>query len=111
MRSTIHVSCWWGACRSHCLRCFLRPRWPACNGGLMYSLPDEDERKSLMNIHAQLRWLLSLGMLLALLLSAYDGSTASAPIKVGSKDFTEEFIVSELYAPVLENEGFTVECK
>ena len=63
-----------------------------------------------MNTHARLRWLLALGTLLALVLSAC-GSAASAPIKVGSKDFTEEFIVGEMYALMLENEGFTVERK
>jgi osmoprotectant transport system substrate-binding protein len=36
---------------------------------------------------------------------------ASGTVKVGSKDFTEEFIVAELYALVLENAGFTVERK
>jgi len=36
---------------------------------------------------------------------------ASGTIKVGSKDFTEEFIVAELYAQVLEHAGFTVERK
>jgi osmoprotectant transport system substrate-binding protein len=36
---------------------------------------------------------------------------ASGTIKVGSKDFTEEFIVAELYAQLLENAGFTVERK
>lgn len=30
---------------------------------------------------------------------------------VGSKDFTEQFIVAEMYAQLLENEGFTVERK
>lgn len=64
-----------------------------------------------MNTNARLRWLLPLGMLLALVLSACGGSAASAPIKVGSKDFTEEFIVGEMYALMLENEGFTVERK
>jgi len=49
-------------------------------------------------------------MLLAFVLSACGGA-ASAPIKVGSKDFTEEFIVGEMYALMLENEGFTVERK
>jgi len=55
--------------------------------------------------------LLALGMLLALVLSACGGSASSAPIKVGSKDFTEEFIVGEMYALMLENEGFKVERK
>jgi osmoprotectant transport system substrate-binding protein len=32
-------------------------------------------------------------------------------IKVGSKDFTEEFIVAELYALMLEKSGFTVDRK
>jgi osmoprotectant transport system substrate-binding protein len=55
--------------------------------------------------------LLALGMLLALVLSACGGSASSTPIKVGSKDFTEEFIVGEMYALMLENEGFKVERK
>ena len=33
----------------------------------------------------------------------------SGTIKVGSKDFTEEFIVAHMYAQLLENAGFTVE--
>jgi osmoprotectant transport system substrate-binding protein len=36
---------------------------------------------------------------------------AGATIKVGSKDFTEEFIVAEMYAQLLEKAGFTVERK
>ncbi len=32
-------------------------------------------------------------------------------IKVGSKDFTEEFIVAEMYAQLLEHAGFTVDRK
>ena len=45
--------------------------------------------------------------------TAASGGTggASGTIKVGSKDFTEEFIVAELYAALLENAGFTVERK
>lgn len=42
--------------------------------------------------------------------SAGEGS-ASAPIKVGSKDFTEEFILGEMYALMLENQGLSVERK
>jgi osmoprotectant transport system substrate-binding protein len=36
---------------------------------------------------------------------------ASGTIKVGSKDFSEEFIVAELYALMLENAGFKVDRK
>jgi osmoprotectant transport system substrate-binding protein len=49
-------------------------------------------------------------MLVVFVLSACGGST-SAPIKVGSKDFTVEFIVGEMYALMLETEGFKVERK
>lgn len=83
---------------------------------------------------------LTLAVLLALVLSACGGATtggttgatttggattaaeqpttaggatggATGTIKVGSKDFTEEFIVAEIYAQLLENAGFTVERK
>lgn len=36
---------------------------------------------------------------------------ASATIRVGSKDFTEQFILGEMYALLLENAGFKVERK
>src|SRR5215467_9148211 len=39
------------------------------------------------------------------------GGGAQGTIKVGSKDFTEEFIVAEMYAQLLENAAFTVEKK
>lgn len=44
---------------------------------------------------------------------ASGGGTGSSgtPIKVGSKDFTEQFIIGEMYALVLEKAGFTVERK
>lgn len=92
-----------------------------------------------MNRFARLSRVLVLGLLLAMVLAACgQGGTgggaatpaagapttaAGAPttaaaqpaggatIKVGSKDFTEEFIVAELYAQVLEDAGFTVEKK
>ena len=35
-------------------------------------------------------------------------SAMSGSVTVGSKDFTEEFIVAEMYAQLLENAGFTV---
>lgn len=38
-------------------------------------------------------------------------SGASGTIKVGSKDFTEEFVVAEMYAQLLEHAGFKVERK
>ena len=34
---------------------------------------------------------------------------SAGTIKIGSKVFTEEFIVAEIYAQLLENAGFTVE--
>ncbi|MDP8966453.1 MAG: quaternary ammonium transporter [Cyanobacteriota bacterium] len=42
-----------------------------------------------------------------------DGGTGSASgsVKVGSKDFTEEFILGEMYALVLEDKGIKVERK
>ena len=50
--------------------------------------------------------------------TAMPATTAAVPvtgsagtITVGSKDFTEEFIVAEMYAQVLENAGFTVNRK
>jgi osmoprotectant transport system substrate-binding protein len=38
-------------------------------------------------------------------------AAAGGPIRVGSKNFTEEFILGELYAQLLEANGFTVERK
>jgi osmoprotectant transport system substrate-binding protein len=43
--------------------------------------------------------------------SAPAGGGEKGTIKVGSKDFTEEFIVAEMYAQLLENAGFKVEKK
>jgi osmoprotectant transport system substrate-binding protein len=39
------------------------------------------------------------------------GSNGSVTVRVASKDFTEEFILGEMYALVLENAGFKVERK
>jgi len=50
----------------------------------------------------------------ALILSACSTSPSAdsvGTVAVGSKDFTEQFIVAEMYAQLLENEGFTVERK
>lgn len=52
--------------------------------------------------------LLTTGILIA---CASGGNNPQAAIKVGSKDFTEQFIVGEMYALALEQAGFTVERK
>ncbi|MBD2001150.1 quaternary ammonium transporter [Leptolyngbya sp. FACHB-541] len=39
------------------------------------------------------------------------GDNIAAPVRVGSKDFTEEFILGEMYALVLEDSGLQVERK
>ncbi|MBD2103683.1 glycine betaine ABC transporter substrate-binding protein [Leptolyngbya sp. FACHB-261] len=39
------------------------------------------------------------------------GAAASGPVRVASKDFTEQFILGEMYALVLENSGLQVERK
>ncbi|QYO64552.1 glycine betaine ABC transporter substrate-binding protein [Leptolyngbya sp. 7M] len=54
--------------------------------------------------------LLTAGILIACASGGGTGS-ASAPIKVGSKDFTEAFIIGEMYALALEKAGFQVERK
>jgi osmoprotectant transport system substrate-binding protein len=46
----------------------------------------------------------------ALLVAGVSGAYAQT-IKIGSKNFTEQFIVAELYAAALENAGFKVERK
>lgn len=58
---------------------------------------------------------LLLALLTMLTAIACNGSGSSGgagnSIKVGSKDFTEQFILGEMYALVLENKGFKVERK
>jgi osmoprotectant transport system substrate-binding protein len=57
--------------------------------------------------------LLSVFVLFTLILSACDalpfGRTSGATIRVASKDFTEQFILGEMYALVLEDAGFNVD--
>jgi osmoprotectant transport system substrate-binding protein len=48
-------------------------------------------------------------MLTAMLVISCAGGGGDAAIKVGSKDFTEQFILGEMYALVLEDAGFEVE--
>ena len=55
-----------------------------------------------------------LGKLAAVLMSAavvLCGAASAQTLKVGSKNFTEQFIVAELYAASLEAAGFKVERK
>ncbi len=54
-----------------------------------------------------------LSLVLVAVLFVGCGSRAAAPVtlKVGSKDFTEEFILAEMYALLLEDAGFKVERK
>jgi osmoprotectant transport system substrate-binding protein len=49
---------------------------------------------------------------LALLVSvACSGGPSNSPVRVGSKDFTEEFIIGNMYAQLLEANGIPVERK
>ena len=50
-------------------------------------------------------------LILSSLLSACAGSSPQATIRVASKDFTEQFILGEMYAQLLEANGFKVERK
>src|SRR5437879_7850271 len=47
----------------------------------------------------------------ALAMVAFIGPASAQTLKVGSKNFTEQFIVAELYAASLEAAGFKVERK
>ena len=66
-----------------------------------------------MRIHRRKIRSLSVFAALSLALTACGGSaTPQAPvIRVGSKDFTEQFIIGEMYALLLEDAGFQVERK
>lgn len=52
-----------------------------------------------------------LGIATAVAVAACGGGNSSDVISVGSKDFTEQLIIGEMYALVLEENGFTVERK
>lgn len=47
----------------------------------------------------------------AVMVTATVRPAAAEPIKVGSKNFTEQYILAEMYAALLENAGFKVERK
>lgn len=55
--------------------------------------------------------IVGLMMIASMILSACGSGSKSVTIRVGSKDFTEQFIIGEMYAQVLENAGFKVERK
>ncbi len=55
--------------------------------------------------------LVSMFLVLVLLVPACASGSQSSTIRVGSKDFTEEFILGEMYAQALENAGYKVERK
>ncbi|MBP8862812.1 MAG: quaternary ammonium transporter, partial [Anaerolineae bacterium] len=57
------------------------------------------------------RWIAVMCGMLALSLLAGCGGGAKAKVVVGSKDFTEQYIVAEMYALLLEDAGLTVERK
>ncbi|TVQ12106.1 MAG: quaternary ammonium transporter [Leptolyngbya sp. DLM2.Bin27] len=52
-----------------------------------------------------------LGVAAALVAVACGGGGGADTVRVGSKDFTEQLIIGEMYALVLEENGFTVERK
>jgi len=75
-------------------------------------------RKHMKNIRRTLLVTLSVLMLLSMLVVAGCGSkgasgaaSASAPIRVGSKNFTESLILGNLYADALEDNGLKVDRK
>ncbi len=43
--------------------------------------------------------------------SSENGQDSAGTVVIGSKDFTEQFIIAEMYAQVLEENGFEVERK
>ncbi|RPA60985.1 glycine/betaine ABC transporter substrate-binding protein [Aerococcus agrisoli] len=53
--------------------------------------------------------LAGISAVVALVLAGCSSSASSEPIKIGSKDFTESLVVSEIYALALEDQGLTVE--
>ena len=57
------------------------------------------------------RWIFLVTLVLAGLLLAACGGGKSDTITVASKDFTEQFIIGEMYALLLEDAGYTVERK
>lgn len=63
------------------------------------------------SVHRLLVPLLLIFLTMFSVVSCNSGSGAGGAIKVGSKDFTEQFILGEMYALVLENQGLKVQRK
>ena len=55
--------------------------------------------------------LVAIGLLAATASAAPAGKAAQGTITIGSKDFTEQFVMGELYAQALQGAGFTVKKK
>ncbi|WP_446362024.1 glycine betaine ABC transporter substrate-binding protein [Coleofasciculus chthonoplastes] len=62
-------------------------------------------------MHRMRRNVTLIGLAVLTMLFAIACQGGGSAIKVGSKDFTEQFILGEMYALVLENQGFDVERK
>lgn len=60
-------------------------------------------------MRSSLRMVLAAGIGIAAILAA--GTALAQTIKVGSKNFTEQFVVAEMYAAALESAGFKVDRK
>jgi osmoprotectant transport system substrate-binding protein len=71
------------------------------------------DRNRIMKVIQRLFVLVVLPLVLAIGLIACNnlGSTGNGAVTVGSKDFTESFILGEMYASVLENAGIKVQRK
>ena len=64
-----------------------------------------------MNRLSFYRWIATLVILSSLMAACGAGAGQPAAIRVASKDFTEQFILGEMYAQLLEANGFQVERK
>lgn len=65
----------------------------------------------MMRIRRWLTQVLLMVLTLSLVIACAGGDTGGQTIRVGSKDFTEQLILGEIYALVLEDAGFAVERK
>jgi len=54
-------------------------------------------------------WFIAWSVILVVLIAIGCAPATKTTVRVGSKDFTEQFIVAEMYAILLESEGFEVE--